>query len=190
MRGEYQGSPADDDSIMELPPHARRIQWCSEHIPLGRGTTSACAENTEYYTMPQQNPRNYLRMRGEYAAYFDWRSLNWELPPHARRIQQNRRSNGRHSGTTSACAENTFRDYPLGRAEGNYLRMRGEYEPNAAPPICTPELPPHARRIRSSTLMRNSALGTTSACAENTPARVNAALICRNYLRMRGEYPK
>ena len=33
-------------------------------------------------------------------------------------------------------------------------------------------------------------LGTTSACAENTVPSGTTVLIGRNYLRVRGEYPK
>ena len=66
-------------------------------------------------------------MRGEYlpmASFFAW---VLELPPHARRILSNRVSEASECGTTSACAENTFRDFDLLDPVGNYLRMRGEY---------------------------------------------------------------
>ena len=49
VRGEYQTPPADDDSIMELPPHARRIRQGLFLCVFGKGTTSACAENTCHY---------------------------------------------------------------------------------------------------------------------------------------------
>ena len=50
------------------------------------------------------------------------------------------------------------------------------------------ELPPHARRILSSTRRALSIAGTTSACAENTNIVTFLSIFLRNYLRMRGEY--
>ena len=38
------------------------------------------------------------------------------------------------------------------------------------------------------TYMRNTAVGTTSACAENTMAHAYNRSAWRNYLRVRGEY--
>ena len=52
------------------------------------------------------------------------------------------------------------------------------------------ELPPHARRILALTNNLIGVFGTTSACAENTPTRPAQNIRPRNYLRMRGEYPK
>ena len=72
------------------------------------------------------------------------------------------------AGTTSACAENKLLRIfppPPGR---NYLRVRGEYKPPAEDRAWHPELPPRARRILRACAMVSSALGTTSACAENT----------------------
>ena len=50
------------------------------------------------------------------------------------------------------------------------------------------ELPPRARRIHPKFRLSRPAIGTTSACAENTatPAKRNNS--SRNYLRVRGEY--
>ena len=93
---------------VELPPRARRIllRWCQP--TLGRGTTSACAENTKPPTSYEWLDRNYLRVRGEYTNK-SWKLIfMMELPPRARRIRLGARSRVRHSGTTSACAENTI----------------------------------------------------------------------------------
>ena len=50
-----------------------------------------------------------------------------ELPPRARRIRSYPAAVGVATGTTSACAENTWY-LALGVAgSGNYLRVRGEY---------------------------------------------------------------
>ena len=50
-----------------------------------------------------------------------------ELPPRTRRILSAVHGDSEISGTTSACAENTFGG-DLGQAhQGNYLRVRGEY---------------------------------------------------------------
>ena len=55
-----------------------------------------------------------------------------------------------HTGTTSACAENTK----------NALARQQQAR----------ELPPRARRIQSAASTAASITGTTSACAENTSA--------------------
>ena len=50
------------------------------------------------------------------------------------------------------------------------------------------ELPPRARRIPHGLLNQLIPLGTTSACAENTPASCCFVFLLWNYLRVRGEY--
>ena len=73
------------------------------------GTTSAHAENTTPPRGSCENPRNYLRARGEYQG--------GDLYLHI------------ESGTTSAHAENTARITSLRGIRRNYLRARGEYRP-------------------------------------------------------------
>ena len=113
-----------------------------------------------------------------------------ELPPHARRIHIEKGTGAWGTGTTSACAENTLIEAQAHITEGNYLRMRGEYWGQCFENHFEGELPPHARRILHAALSQGEHRGTTSACAENTlsGSRVNGSP--RNYLRMRGEYPK
>ena len=107
VRGEYPRESCRLTSAWELPPRARRI------LPrLGRafgipGTTSACAENTCCNAWIAFNPRNYLRVRGEYAYWGSLRSSLRELPPRARRIPLEHTAGHILAGTTSACAENT-----------------------------------------------------------------------------------
>ena len=50
------------------------------------------------------------------------------------------------------------------------------------------ELPPRARRIRVVHSPPLRALGTTSACAENTGGHTTGKIDYGNYLRVRGEY--
>ena len=111
---------------------------------------------------------NYLRVRGEY----NWRdatlSILGELPPRARRIQLAGRHTVNIGGTTSACAENTLRSFPMDSQPGNYLRVRGEYVLVALTGGLVTELPPRARRIPWDCSGIWSGIGTTSACAENT----------------------
>ena len=54
--------------------------------------------------------------------------------------------------------------------------------------LTTRELPPRARRILPTYCCHVCAVGTTSACAENTTYRRVRACETRNYLRVRGEY--
>ena len=93
---------------MELPPRARRIQPFSCGNKIGMGTTSACAENTEYFRGVNDILGNYLRVRGEYPVPNTPNRHRWELPPRARRIPFCKSSGRPNRGTTSACAENTL----------------------------------------------------------------------------------
>ena len=87
VRGEYGADHQWAGIESELPPRARRIPLKANKDETGKGTTSACAENTPPRSRIRQGTGNYLRVRGEY--------LNHEaLAPYA-------------CGTTSACAENT-----------------------------------------------------------------------------------
>ena len=107
VRGEYSSSSFSCAAWAELPPRARRIPSPSVSICTGAGTTSACAENTPQDISECDIAGNYLRVRGEYMTgeLHDFPAL--ELPPRARRIPTGRRICAGHSGTTSACAENT-----------------------------------------------------------------------------------
>ena len=68
--------------------------------------------------------------------------------------------------------------------------MRGEYEQARRFVRIHAELPPHARRIQIVSVTVFKARGTTSACAENTSRPTISRHSRRNYLRMRGEYPR
>ena len=170
MRGEYIGSSIRSFRPTELPPHARRIPSAGVWLVLFRGTTSACAENTRHARKAVISAWNYLRMRGEY-------SQKWYVT-------------FRRGRTTSACAENTSQPAAWPHPTGNYLRMRGEYGPWYFARAISWELPPHARRILYSPVNVHMDAGTTSACAENTLNAGNPNDPLRNYLRMRGEYPR
>ena len=111
-----------------------------------------------------------------------------ELPPRARRIPLPAVGGERHPGTTSACAENTA-IFWLGKPRhGNYLRVRGEYGIKCMRLRMVRELPPRARRILLVFVTVTFYRGTTSACAENTPATGGSCTQNWNYLRVRGEY--
>ena len=156
----------------ELPPHARRILQRLREKRRLRGTTSACAENTLRCAPQSCCMRNYLRMRGEYYVFCITHHFPWELPPHARRIPHVHQARTGGIGTTSACAENTPAHGAAVDSRRNYLRMRGEYGSPMAGPGMGAELPPHARRIQPLVPRSIAALGTTSACAENTSALI------------------
>ena len=66
VRGEYRGNPTDFQIGWELPPRARRILAVLLPCAIPKGTTSACAENTEPASQLREAIRNYLRVRGEY----------------------------------------------------------------------------------------------------------------------------
>ena len=155
---------------------------------VGPRTTSACAENTVAKLSPRRSHRNYLRVRGEYRSKHVTRSHVVELPPRARRILMFVMVVLGWCGTTSACAENTRIVTVVFFAGGNYLRVRGEYCVALSRVNPTLELPPRARRIPIQLHMQLIDTGTTSACAENTPAATALGHISGNYLRVRGEY--
>ena len=111
-----------------------------------------------------------------------------ELPPRARRIPTAEVAGAIASRTTSACAENTFIELAIAGYIGNYLRVRGEYQPGKILSNKTVELPPRARRIPTRENLIQQNRGTTSACAENTGGCLVLILHDGNYLRVRGEY--
>ena len=76
----------------------------------------------------------------------------------------------------------------MGDRSWNYLRVRGEYGNFLDWGYVTAELPPRARRILPDRHTPIWGLGTTSACAENTPPPTAKAGVPWNYLRVRGEY--
>ena len=87
VRGEYLLPVKQMIPPAELPPRARRIRVDAGWISDDGGTTSACAENTSHQQSAPALPRNYLRVRGEYAAGCGVFVDSAELPPRARRIQ-------------------------------------------------------------------------------------------------------
>ena len=173
---------------LELPPRARRILRPNTGLTTGNGTTSACAENTPDGAGTPWIPRNYLRVRGEYFTAPQHPHAVRELPPRARRIRPQPITAGRSRGTTSACAENTYRKSRTCLDRGNYLRVRGEYPHLRIALLFRHELPPRARRIHFHHHFKNVTHGTTSACAENTVRSSSNPAPLRNYLRVRGEY--
>ena len=129
-------------------------------------------------------------MRGEYQLASSPRGRKLELPPRARRILLAVFHLHFKNGTTSACAENTIAKKAVQQLLRNYLRVRGEYFAELALGHTTRELPPRARRILAMVWCRSNGFGTTSACAENTHNFMKRGEKTRNYLRVRGEYPK
>ena len=190
MRGEYGGTGGSGVQGGELPPRARRIQRAILDALTGVGTTSACAENTVGHGAGLFARWNYLRVRGEYRSRSTCSAKSSELPPRARRIPGQASAPLITGGTTSACAENTMVKTTKPALRWNYLRVRGEYTPLTWTNSNVRELPPRARRIRHQHASRGRNPGTTSACAENTGSVAKPAFLSRNYLRVRGEYPK
>ena len=188
MRGEYEKTRAFRAKTKELPPRARRIRSCHETPLESLGTTSACAENTHYVASTNPRTWNYLRVRGEYPSGSARSIPIAELPPRARRIRVVSDVAGDILGTTSACAENTVCGGEPVRGFWNYLRVRGEYDQRGRGSMGVMELPPRARRILFVELFQPIAIGTTSACAENTLRHHLRGTPPRNYLRVRGEY--
>ena len=107
VRGEYPVILLSAPLIVELPPRARRIRKWPWRQCAGRGTTSACAENTARRLLARGPNRNYLRVRGEYRLWKTATNITSELPPRARRILFASLFEKFLPGTTSACAENT-----------------------------------------------------------------------------------
>ena len=127
MRGEYENGGDYNEEGEELPPRARRILGDPAMTTFGRGTTSACAENTGRPEEWATHLGNYLRVRGEYAFTQSGLCRSPELPPRARRIVLTVHAEIILAGTTSACAENTLFRVVEVFTEWNYLRVRGEY---------------------------------------------------------------
>ena len=113
VRGEYPEIKVSIARKMELPPRARRIRIRQNIFEFTIGTTSACAENTEFKQTTPPPRWNYLRVRGEYLMGDVITSFLMELPPRARRILSTATTTNRGFGTTSACAENTLNELGL-----------------------------------------------------------------------------
>ena len=105
MRGEEGGVKAALSGVRELPPHARRRVISRPRGARAAGITSACAEKRIHPASQPQNPRNYLRMRGEESTTHLMTFPSAELPPHARRRGLVFPMPAPFSGITSACAE-------------------------------------------------------------------------------------
>ena len=190
VRGEYWRRCRQRQINWELPPRARRIHWGDNAESITERTTSACAENTLAWGELTQAAGNYLRVRGEYRVWLRINDARAELPPRARRILIIAHALLLFLGTTSACAENTIHCIRFGYRGWNYLRVRGEYQPQPRPDQYRRELPPRARRIPLLWCGAWQKSGTTSACAENTMRSKKSLTWSGNYLRVRGEYPK
>ena len=149
VRGEYLLAIVSVVVVRELPPRARRIHTHKRTANSPQGTTSACAENTIRSITPLRPDRNYLRVRGEYSFFVTHVGEIGELPPRARRIHRKAIEALQTTGTTSACAENTWLGRVFSTEKRNYLRVRGEYLQNQADESGKKELPPRARRIQS-----------------------------------------
>ena len=67
MRGEYIAPWRHRAMAVELPPRARRIRDRTVLVDVAHGTTSACAENTDFLDSAGDVGGNYLRVRGEYV---------------------------------------------------------------------------------------------------------------------------
>ena len=113
VRGEYIAPWRHRAMAVELPPRARRIRDRTVLVDVAHGTTSACAENTDFLDSAGDVGGNYLRVRGEYTMYFCAVNATQELPPRARRIRVIIQLDHGLSGTTSACAENTRQGHEL-----------------------------------------------------------------------------
>ena len=175
MRGEYGRQWSVRKIRLELPPRARRIHKSDQIISTPKGTTSACAENTDGFGGKRGGAKNYLRVRGEYCGETIAPQVTQELPPRARRIPVKTCHPKPRRGTTSACAENTDVCHGGFGLVWNYLRVRGEYQDRNRSFLRWGELPPRARRIPFFHFNCATAIGTTSACAENTDPAPYAA---------------
>jgi len=149
VRGEYGYQWYYSHGERELPPRARRIRKWPWRQCAGRGTTSACAENTARRLLARGPNRNYLRVRGEYEVFQHRATNGEELPPRARRIRKNIPVHCHGLGTTSACAENTAAKNHFILFNRNYLRVCGEYRLALVTRQICRELPPRARRIQT-----------------------------------------
>ena len=126
MRGEEAYRIARSTSAWELPPHARR-RGATKRVDRDElGITSACAEKRPVQPSNRIRPRNYLRMRGEEFTPTAKAKKSQELPPHARRRENQPAPAVVALGITSACAEKRTPRLFTRTISENYLRMRGE----------------------------------------------------------------
>ena len=110
-----------------------------------------------------------------------------ELPPHTRRRVTGRMACTNSARTTSAYAEKRLQHQRPHTTHRNYLRIRGEENPQLKIYALGAELPPHTRRRGFAAATVTASFGTTSAYAEKSRKRDRTNARWWNYLRIRGE---
>ena len=172
---------------MEIPPRARRRGARCFWLVGVSGNTSACAEKSSEPGLLHPAYWKYLRVRGEEPLLGLLVCGFQEIPPRARRRDEERTLRLIGFGNTSACAEKRRSKHEVSQNPWKYLRVRGEEtKPSCREPISS-EIPPRARRRAFRAPGPVDGNGNTSACAEKRSHRVYPRLGIRKYLRVRGE---
>ena len=169
-----------------LPPRVRSRSRRGYRQHVGRGITSACAEQTTAPKAMTGTPRDYLRVCGADLVVFGVYGDDGGLPPRVRSRQPVLTGREASRGITSACAEQTQSSAQPPSSGGDYLRVcgadgyLGRFTGRGA------GLPPRVRSRQPPLVRLRTVRRITSACAEQTWKPVSSCQTLWDYLRVCG----
>ena len=168
------------------PPRVRSRPQERGRRRIRLGITSACAEQTMFERSHSHSHRDHLRVCGADDGPREARIAEAGSPPRVRSRRDGREGLPQPLRITSACAEQTQAGLQLPQHRADHLRVCGAdhaepvytYAPLGSPP-----------RVRSRQLEREflpRSHGITSACAEQTAAKVGCTELAGDHLRVCG----
>ena len=169
-----------------LPPRVRSRSRRGYRQHVGRGITSACAEQTTAPKAMTGTPRDYLRVCGADLVVFGVYGDDGGLPPRVRSRQPVLTGREASRGITSACAEQTQSSAQPPSSGGDYLRVCGADGYLGRFTGRGTGLPPRVRSRQPPLVRLRTVRRITSACAEQTIRPLLTTERLRDYLRVCG----
>ena len=172
--------------FLGLPPRVRSRPRRGYRQHVGRGITSACAEQTTAPKAMTGTPRDYLRVCGADLVVFGVYGDDGGLPPRVRSRQPVLTGREASRGITSACAEQTQSSAQPPSSGGDYLRVCGADGYLGRFTGRGTGLPPRVRSRQPPLVRLRTVRRITSACAEQTFLCERGHFHLRDYLRVCG----
>ena len=156
--------------LVGSPPRVRSRRRSHARPVVGRGITSACAEQTPDTTGQGRHPKDHLRVCGADQVPLRRDASAGGSPPRVRSRPRVGRPGERSTGITSACAEQTTHGQGSGSDSGDHLRVCGADERCPVDHVGGVGSPPRVRSRHSHIPRPDKKVRITSACAEQTGA--------------------